>query len=62
MKFVAFEGRDKRAVYINPALVTLVREINERSSLICFGQDHSVEVTLQANVVVEDLQRAASTG
>ena len=27
MKFAVFEGRDKRQVYVNPNLVTYIREV-----------------------------------
>ena len=58
MKLVAYEGRDKRAVYVNPALVTFVREVNDRTCTIYFGAEHSVEVSLQAKLVVDDLRKA----
>jgi hypothetical protein len=58
MKFAPFESRDKKPVYVNPALVTCVKEVNEKACLIYFGPDHSVEIPMQASLVVEDLQRA----
>ena len=59
MKFAPFEGQDKKPVYVNPALVAYVKEINERACLICFGPDHSVEIPMQASLVIKDLQRSA---
>ena len=60
MKFAAFEGRTKRPVYVNPNRVTYVKEVSERSCLVYFGNEHAVEITMQASLVIEDLQRAAS--
>jgi len=60
MKFAVFDGRDKRQVYVNPNLVTYIREVGDRSCLICFGPEHSVEVTIQAALAAEDIQRVAS--
>jgi hypothetical protein len=59
MKFAPFEDRDKKAVYVNPALVTCVKEINESACLIYFGPGHSVEIPMQVSLVVKDLQRSA---
>ena len=59
MKFAPFESRDKKPVYVNPALVAYVREINEKACLIYFGPDHSVEIPMQASLVIKDLQRSA---
>jgi competence transcription factor ComK len=60
MKFAAFEGHDKRPIYVNPNRVTYVKEVNERACLVYFGNEDAVEITMQASLVVEDLQRAAS--
>ena len=60
MKFAVFEGRDKRTVYVNPSLVTYIRDVNERNCLIHFGPEHAVEISMQASLVAEDIQKAAS--
>jgi hypothetical protein len=59
MRFAVFEGRDKRTVYVNPSLVTYIRDVNERSCVIYVGPEHAVEISMQANLVAEDIQKAS---
>ena len=37
MRFAKFAGEDGKPVYINPALVETIRELNDRLCLVQFG-------------------------
>ena len=57
MKLVEFAGQNGRPVYVNPALVTSVTELNEKLSQIDFGSDQVVLIPLPVALVVDDLRK-----
>jgi hypothetical protein len=57
MKFAVFAGEDGKPVYINPMLVSAIRELNDRLCLVQVGES-SVNIPLPVAVVVDDLEKA----
>lgn len=58
MQFAQFIGRDKQPVFANPRLVTFVRQVNDKHSVIYFSVDYTVEVEMDAHSVVQELLKA----
>jgi hypothetical protein len=61
MRFAKFAGEDGKAVFINPSLVTKVLELNDRLRLVESNRE-SVNIPLPINLVISDLEAAASKG
>jgi hypothetical protein len=57
MRFAKFAGENGKPVYINPALVETIRELNDRLCLVQFGAG-AVHIPLPVAAVVDDLEKA----
>ena len=57
MQFAKFAGEDGKQVSINPRLVTTIRQLNDKLTVVQCGSD-GVSIPLPINVVVSDLEAA----
>ena len=56
VKFRAFQDESGQVVYVNPDLVRVVWSMPERKALIEFDSEHSVGISKDADLVVQELE------
>lgn len=56
-RLCTFQQRGK-PIYVNPALVRVLREVNETTTSIEFANDHVVQVAIALDKVCEKLEEA----
>jgi hypothetical protein len=61
MKFAKFADSGGNSVFINPALVTHVKSVNDTNCRIYFDRDQTVVIPLQASLVCEDIEKASKS-